>query len=1092
MRDSNPAPDPLVGAIASQAVAYALGMTLRVLLSNDLNQLGDGLAAVLRADPLPPLVNEVILVQSQGMRRWLTHKLARTLGCAASLATPFPERFCAELGLLRSGEGARDDVWAAEALGLRLYDFLTTPPPGDQFAPVRAYLAAGDSRQRLAFCRRLGQCFERYQVTRDDWLQAWEGGDEAGPAPHAQWQASLWRSLVESLGPDHPGRRLRQVTAQLIADKELPGLPERVHAFACGSLPPSVIQLLSALARQREVLLWTPSPTPQWWADLRSDKELLRAQQRAPARASKAGDHLERGNPLLASLGRQGRQQLQLLSASDATGQTLRDFGHREPGMAHVLALLQHDVVQVIDRRPAGEAVPQPLRADDDSLTLHRCHHPARELEVVRDLMLAALAADATLRPADCLVLLTDPEAYGPLARSILSAPRQGRSLPVRVADGPSQNLDAAGEAVLAVLHVSVGRATVSDVLDLLERPVLRSAADLGDNDIPRLRRLLAEAGVCWGWTPEQRAQRHDIPEFTGHSWRDGLDRLLVGIATGNADALVGDVLPVAGDTAGDDRLLGSLAAWLQHVNALTDIMTGEHALGTWLTFVTPPLAELLGDTDALAAVLSRLNRLQSLAAEADSSSPLAAGAFLALCQDHLAGGASESAFLWGGITVAALKPMRCLPFRVIAVCGLDDRRFPHRDRPPMCDLAAEQPRLGDRSARDEDRQVFLETLLAARERLILTWTAWAASNGSEQPASACVDELLDWCTHALTCETGAVRDQLIIDHPLQPFSPRYASDPRLVGFGPLVAAPSGDAPAFITAPLTPTEIPSQLDWRDLAQAWADPCAYFLRERLGIQAYRDDDVLEDSEPMAPNALAQWRQREILVQRRLLGDPEPLRWLRATGELPHGAAGDSLGRQILAEADALVARIGDDTELPPLAVDVLVGDCRIGGFLDHRTESGLRQWIAGSAGPKHLVTTWIAHLVAHLVSPPLSSRLIDRETTFTFAVVPDAEARLRDLLAGWRTFLSTAVPMPPRAARALVDQERKLCRSTRAKKYPLVAARDEYHRGFARSAESDDWVLQRLWGYTDPISHPDFPRWSRRLWDHLFDCVEGPL
>ncbi len=1067
-------------------------MTLRVLLSNDLNQLGDGLAAVLRADPLPPLVNEVILVQSQGMRRWLTHSLARNLGCAASLATPFPERFCAELGLLRCGEGARDDAWAAEALGLRLYDLLATPPPGELFAPVRAYLAAGDSRQRLAFCRRLGECFERYQVTRDDWLQAWELGEEAGPAPHARWQASLWRSVVATLGANHPGRRLRDITAQLIAGEELPGLPERVHAFACGSLPPSVIQLLSALARQREVLLWTPSPTPQWWGDLRSDKEILRAQQQNSDRPLLASDHLERGNPLLASLGRQGRQQLQLLSASDATGQTLRDFGHREPGSESVLALLQHDVVQVIDRRPDGEAKPQPLHADDTSLTFHRCHHPARELEVVRDLLLAALAADATLRPADCLVLLTDPEAYGPLARSILSAPRQGRSLPVRVADGPAQNLDAAGEAVLAVLHVAVGRATVSDVLDLLERPVLRSAADLGDNDIPRLRSLLAEAGVCWGWTPEQRAQRHDIPAFSGHSWRDGLDRLLVGIATGHADALVGELLPVAGDTAGDDRLLGALSAWLQHLTALTEMMTGEHALGAWLTLVTPTLAELLGDTDALATVLSRLNRLQTLATETNSSSPLAAGAFIALCQDHLAGGASESAFLWGGVTVAALKPMRCLPFRVIAVCGVDDQRFPHRDRPAICDLAAEQPRLGDRSARDEDRQVFLETLLATRDRFIFTWTAWAASNGSEQPTSACVDEVLDWCTHALTWEKGTVRDQLIIDHPLQPFSPRYASDPRLIGFGPLLAAPTGPAPAFIGTPLAPPDIPTQLDWRDLAQAWSDPSAYFLRERLGIQVYRDDDVLENSEPMAPNALAQWRQRDMVVQRRLLGDPEPLRWLRASGELPHGAAGDSLGRQILAEADALVARIGDDATLPPLAVDVVVGDCRLGGFLDNRTASGLRQWIAGTAGPKHLVQAWIAHLVAHLISPPQSSRLIDRETTFTFAEVPDAEARLHDLLAGWRTFLSTAVPMPPRAAHAFVDQERKLCKSARAKKDPLVVAREAYNGGFARSAESDAWALQRVWGYVDPISHPDFPRWSRRLWDHLFDCIEGPL
>ena len=71
--------------------------TLRIHTSNRLDLLVERLARDLREDPLPPLEREVIVVQSQGMHRWLTLELARRLGIAASLSVPFPRTFCHHL-----------------------------------------------------------------------------------------------------------------------------------------------------------------------------------------------------------------------------------------------------------------------------------------------------------------------------------------------------------------------------------------------------------------------------------------------------------------------------------------------------------------------------------------------------------------------------------------------------------------------------------------------------------------------------------------------------------------------------------------------------------------------------------------------------------------------------------------------------------------------------------------------------------------------------------------------------------------------------------------------------------------------------------
>lgn len=1062
-------------------------MTLRVLLSNDLEQLCAGLAGVLRQVPLPPLTGEIVLVQSQGMRRWLVQQLARRLGCAGSLITPFPERFCAEVGEGTVGDGPRDDAWSAEALGLRLYDLLAGPLPEPMFAPVAHYLAGGDARLRFAFCRRLGRCFEQYQTTRGDWLLAWEAHRPAGPEPHAAWQAALWRQLVNAVqtegGSVHPARRLHDRTRRLLADATSADLPERVHAFACGSLPPAVLHLLAALGRQREVLLWTWSPSPQWWGDLRSARALAR---------DDALPHADGGNPLLASLGRQGQQQLRLLADAGGDGEGLRDFGHADDTPTSVLALLRHDVLHLHDRGTPDQPA-LPLAAEDTSLTCHVCHAPVRELEVVRDLLLHALASDPTLTPADCLVLLADPHDYAPLARSVLGAPRQERSLPVRVADGPAAELDAPSEALLALLRAAMGRASSSELLDLLERPLLRTAAGIAEGALPRLRRLLASAGVRWGLDPTRRASRHDVPVFSGHTWREGLDRLILGLVSGSADDLIGDCLPVAGDTAADDGLVLACAAWIEQLSELAVLLDTPRSVNDWLAALTPRIAVLLGDDDSVVALLLRLERLDRLAATAHSSEPVPAAAILALLTDHLtASEGGTAAFLWGGVTVAALKPMRCLPFRVIAVVGLDDRRFPRRDRPQAFDLAAAEPRLGDRSVRDEDRQVFLETLLAARDRLILTWTGFAAGERGEQPPSTCVAEVLDWLDRAVVPTSGRARDQLVITHPLQPFSPRYGVDPRLISYGPMLTASLTAGAPYGATPLSPLPLDPVVDWRDLAHAWCDPCACFLRERLGLMPLRGEVDCDDCEPLDLNGLESWNLRDQLVQRRLGGDADPLRWARAAGLLPYAASGDQIGHVAVTEADALIARLGSAAPLPPVSVSVPIDGVTLTGVLDRRTTAGLCHWTVGQAGVRHLVTAWVAHLIAQASGEAQESRLIDLKTIHTFAPVDDPLARLADLLDGWHTFRTQAVPLPAKAGRAFVEQERALCRNARARAEPLAKARTAYIGGVFGTGDSETWAVARCWGDSDPLAEPTFATWARRLWEPLFDAIEGPL
>jgi len=70
---------------------------------------------------------------------------------------------------------------------------------------------------------------------------------------------------------------------------------------------------------------------------------------------------------------------------------------------------------QVLQDDAPPERQRRPLDVKDRSLQVHACHGPARQVEVLRDVITGLLADDPTLEPRDVLVMCPDIEEYAPL-----------------------------------------------------------------------------------------------------------------------------------------------------------------------------------------------------------------------------------------------------------------------------------------------------------------------------------------------------------------------------------------------------------------------------------------------------------------------------------------------------------------------------------------------------------------------------------------------------------------------------------------------------------------------------------------------------
>ncbi|MCC6928088.1 MAG: exodeoxyribonuclease V subunit gamma [Gemmatimonadaceae bacterium] len=1003
---------------------------LRLVTAPHLTPLLDDLADEMARSPLPPREDEVIVVQSQGMRRWVTLQLADRFGCAGGVELPFPTTFVRDLARTVLGEhGGRDqhDPFARDVLTWRIDALLdrvrTSAAPA--FAPLRTYLAGADQRTRFGLAAQVAARFDDYQMFRSDILARWDAGDDDGVA-NGRWQGALWRMLREESGSDapHTGTRLQRLIDTLAAPSLGDGggrlIPSRVTVFGVSALPPLFIDLLAALARHVPVRVYT--------AALGHD--------------TLGHDAL---HPLAAAYGAQSREFAALLEARGAAVDRLGTT----PSGASLLRALQRELA-------AGDAgtAPLVLSLGDDSLRIHDAHGELRQLEVVRDQLLAALAADATLRPHDILLLVPDAAAWAPAVDAVFGvSAHEAPRIPYRVADRPLRRAQPAAEAFARLLALEGGRLERSAVLGLLSLPLVRQGAGLAAGDVDWIETVLERANIRWGYDGDARA-RLGFPHYEDASWRAGLDRLLLGIAVGRIDDEVLSLLPEAGDLLGEPELLADLARWVDDLADTLALWRNDQTLADWAATLLGAVERFLAADDSneqqmVGAVAANIRRLVTLGEMAGYDKTVPFAVVRDWLETELDDEGFGTGFLQGGMTVAALKPMRSLPFRVIAMVGLDDGVFPRRDRRSAFDLLEQERRPGDRDLRSDDRQLFLDTLMAAGDRLILAYAGRAVSDNSVRAPSVVLDELLDHVGRRAVRvpadeDDDVARCALVVRHPLQPFSAEYfgaGNDPRLfsysreqAGAARALANRLEEEPPFVVGEIEAVDgegdAPFLLTLKDLTDCWSNPSKFFCTRTLRVFLGHELDEGADEERFALDHMEQGGIRSRMLAAALAGtrdDAGQQRRLIADGSLPPNELGkawhDSLSKQVA----LVMAVVPGDVAAATIPVTIEGNGWRLTGRING-VRGGVRYAVrAGSRRSEHVMRAWVEHLAMLAaraqgeVKLPETTVMVwrdaDKARTETFGPVPAAPEKLAALVAAAREGLRRPLPFFAQAGEA---------------------------------------------------------------------------
>ena len=1031
---------------------------LHIYKSNRLETLSEALAEVAAAPLRSVLQPEMIVVQSLGMRRWLSLTLAGLHGVAMNCEFPFPADFMRKVFEAAFSDLAEDRAFDRELLPWRILKHLPDWLDRPGFEELARYLQ-GDARPLKEFqlARKIAANFDSYLAYRPEWILDWQAG-----RGH-EWQAQLWRALARGHEQTHMPALAQRLLRELAnGEADLSGLPERISFFGISSLPPFHFNVIGEVSRHLDVHFFHLDPTDLYWGDIRSAKEQDRALRKRPQDHLSPEDlHFETGNPLLASMGKAGRDFTRLLLDVDAADET--SLFQPDPAPRHLLAHLQADIFGLEDGSQPADFTVAP---GDDSIQVHCCHSPMRELEALHDQLLALFEADPTLAPRDILVTMPDVEGYAPFIEAVFGAPESPEAdIPFSIADRSARAESTIADVFLRLLDLTGGRFGVTGVFALLETPAIQRRFEFAEAQLPILRAWVRKTGIRWGIDSAHRAGLGQ-PAFDQNTWRSGLRRLLLGYALpGDERTLYEDILPVR-DVEGD--LADALGHFVDFAESLFVHVQGletPRPLAEWERALRAVLDAFFADDDGTTGELHRIRAVLEALGTAQTDADFTAPIEFAAIREHLLTALADTdsgvGFLAGSATFCALKPMRSIPFKVICMLGMNDTAFPRHDAPPSFDLAAAQPRAGDRNLRDDDRHLFLETLISARETLYISYVGLSNRDNKEAPPCAPVGELLDYLDARFPPPEGGLRrDALLRKHRLQPFSRAYFQ-----AGGPLfsysrenlraceqASAPRQAPPLFADRPLPEPEPEwRDLDWESLAKFFANPSRYFAENRLGLRLPGETQPLEDCEPQSLDRRDGYGFEEELTHAALAEGTLPadaLKIARATGALPPGYSGDSGFKTLSRRAGEMAERIREHIRgepLPPMSVDLTFGDYHLSGVLREVYPEALLRHRAAKVKARDMLNAWIAHLVLQCSAPrtgPNQTLLFAKEgVSIRFFPVADPAGLLADLIDAYAGGLRSPLPFFPDSS---YEFARRTLHPTNAERTdPLDAARSKW-------------------------------------------------
>ncbi len=901
--------------------------------------------------PVDLFAKQHIVVPTAGVKAWLMSEVAKQLGTSgadsqdgiiANVEVDFPGSLTKFLKPEILGER---DQWLIENLMFHVLDVISS----DKQYEVLINRAGG----QLIAARSIADRFDRYHVRRPAMIRLWEQGKPAlSPTAHNpnakqlnatdMWQFNLWTAVRKRIGHPSPPARTPELSSKT---------PKQILVIGFQSLSPGQIDALLQLKEHVEIRVVLVHPSPAI-----SKKWAMSASSIVSAAASPSVGLIPERNPSplmptdidpLVNSWLMGSQELETLLVSQGIEST--HLHHAEVATPNLLGRIQNTVSEKL------QAVKSEIEITDRSLTIHRCHNLGRQIEVLHDALLHAFKDIEDLQPHEIVVLCPNISAAAPFleatfARSVQVGAGHGKGasdnkreikLPLVVADRGIRQVSEGSALLASVIDLVQSRCSIEGVLAVATSPLVLENLGVSSEGVEHWHRYTENAHVRWGLTVEHRKRNGlDAPELSAHTWRAGLEQMLLGalVADGTQtfDALAVDALDDV-DLSDIDEI-SALIRVFDAVLQLSELASQSRTVEQWCDAIETAIVSLCGEScDELAIPLKQLGTLR--ASSVDNTVDVDYGDVAAQLNEMLNEVPGRQPLRTGAITATSMIPLRGVPFRVVCVVGFDEESLSSSEGEGE-DLIERQRLIGDSDSRLDVRRSLLDATLAAQDRLIITCNGQSIKNNQRLPLATPLAEFVDFARRLGVGQNlnNKYLSTIEIEHPRHTTSvPNFFESQVQSGViwshdnvARQAAITLGDA--IVTKPLVAVALPAPIVLTPelLEKTYVEPLEIYLRETLDMFIYRKNE--QETPATIPleidkKTVAHLAKELLLVTSRDKSPDAKDAWqdeVRRSGVVPPSPFGDEAFQEIHDLVDAMQSALSahdiDISSLAPVAVD----------------------------------------------------------------------------------------------------------------------------------------------------------------------------
>ncbi len=951
-------------------------MSLYLNVSNNLLQLAETLSADLRNEMLPVFQPHYIVTQTDGMNNWAKLQIANHNKIAANCVFAKPNDLINNIYFLLGGRFP--NTLSTTNLIWLIYNILGEKEFNDQYRHIANYYSTdGPDRdiKRLALAEKVTDLFDQYQVYRPDMIKDWNDKAVAVTA-ESEWQQYIWNRSKKLSGETLPDKTIVSdfIINALNDDKLVIKLKKKIptiYLFGLSVTTTYHLTIFNFLSEKIDIKYYLLNPAPNYyWFEDKTEKQLA-----VLYRKGFADNELKsNGNSLLISWGRVISDTFGLLFQNETLLNAYEQSGVSEPLTNSLLHKLQHDIFNNAPKVDRNPILLEDLK--DESITINSCYTIPREVEVLYNYIVHLIdKKKELLSPRDIVVMVTDIDAYAPYIKAVFA----NAPYPIKftIADESLSNGDSMINALKALLAMNKHNCKAEEVMQLLDSTFIRNR--FGIKDISLIRKAIDRAGVRFG------LDRKKDDDTVYVSWPYGLDRIMYGVCMSGDDefSINGDSFYPLDIAEGSDAFeLIRFAHFIQVLIESINERNYDRTIAEWVVYLEKMLQNMICEADTevedeYRTILSELEKLNSVSDLVTDKISFEVFSYRFL--QTITSVTRTGSFAGGGITFCSLIPMRSIPFKIVALLGLNFDKFPRRENQVGFNLMDRKRMKGDRNVKDNDKHLFLETLVSAQKYLYISYIGQSVKDNTSLPPSALLDELLDYIESGCSNIENA-KELIVHNHPLHSFSNLYSRSNDIF-YNYLDDKANMYEVILGTEKLLKPILFDEISLADFTKFFRHPFKEYYNKVLNINYESESVLLKDTEIFELDHLHKWNLKQELLHITKEGEQTFKNKLLKTGQLPLKGMSDIAIMEVekeLGSVRKLFEQCVAGASLQTLHIEINLENSILKGTLDNVYDHKLVYVSYSKNEYKGMLQAYIQYLSARAQSEDVSVHFISAE------------------------------------------------------------------------------------------------------------------